>query len=148
MPDIHPELTQDDAVEALDFANDVMWRLTAIVDALRKDLAGVFQENEMLRAQLNTPQLHDFSKGVIAEAQHQRHRWGTNHDSGKTPADWFWLVGYLAGKANMSHAHGDVEKALHHTVTAAAALANWHAAILGQTNMRPGSDPVALGIQR
>lgn len=33
---------------------------------------------------------------------------------------------------------GDTDKALHHTISSAASLANWHAAILGTTNMRPG----------
>lgn len=33
------------------------------------------------------------------------------------------------------------EKAVHHCITTAAALANWHAAVLGKTNMRPGVDP-------
>jgi hypothetical protein len=95
------------------------------------------QRDEAL-AQLNTPELYDFAKAVRLEGAHQRERWGTEHDDGKSPADWFWLIGYLAGKALASHIKGDVDKALHHTITAAAALANWHSAILGKTNMRPG----------
>jgi hypothetical protein len=51
--------------------------------------------------------------------------------------DWFWLIGYLAGKALASHIAGDIDKALHH-ITAAAALCNWHSAVLGKTDMRPG----------
>lgn len=91
-----------------------------------------------LEAMINTPELHDFSKGVVLEAVHQRARWGTDHDSGKAPADWFWLIGFLAQKAMMSHLAGDADKALHHTITTAAAMANWHAALRGETNMRPG----------
>lgn len=104
------------------------------------------KEIEILRAALNTPELHDFAKGVVSEAQHQRLRWGSEHDAGKEPQDWFWLLGYLAGKALKAHASGDTEKALHHTISSAAALANWHAAIHGQTNMRPGIDPAERGI--
>ena len=79
-------------------------------------------------------------KGVPLEAAHQRKRWGSKHDAGKTPSDWFWLVGYLAGKALHAHVTGDTKKALHHTISTAAALCNWHAAILGKTDMRPGID--------
>ena len=106
-------------------------------------------EVERLRAQvaaleraLNTPELHDFSRGVVTEAQHQRVRWGRTHDAGKTNADWFWLVGYLAGKALSAATTGNTDKALHHTISTAAALANWHAALNGDYNsMRPGIAP-------
>lgn len=87
---------------------------------------------------LNTPEIFDFTRAVVLEAQHQRGRWGSDHDSGKQPSDWFWLLGFLAGKALAAHVAGNTEKALHHTISSAAVLANWHAAILGQTNMRPG----------
>jgi len=173
-------------------------QLQARADEL--DLEVTFLRSELTRTQdlLNTPQLHDFSKAVVIEAAHQRQRWGGEHDAGKTPQDWFWLVGYLAGKALQSAtAHvlprfrhrkrGTVyqvisigedenrrgtevvvyrgeddgkiwvrpseqffdgrfeelprkpsDKALHHVITTAAACANWHAAMMGTTNMRPG----------
>lgn len=102
-----------------------------------------------LEAKLNTPELHDFATGVVSEAQHQRARWGSEHDAGKEPQDWFWLLGYLAGKALKAHASGDTEKALHHTISSAAVLANWHASILGaSTEMRPGIDPDERGVIR
>lgn len=100
-----------------------------------------------LKAQLNTPELHDFSAGVVSEAQHQRARWGSDHDAGKEPHDWFWLLGYLAGKALKAATSGDIEKAKHHTISSAACLANWHASLSGQTNMRPGIDPAERGIE-
>lgn len=104
-------------------------------------------ELERLRALVNTPELHDFSRAVVLEAAHQRERWGSEHDAGKAPQDWFWLLGYLGGKALAAHASGNADKALHHTISSAAALANWHAAISGtHTAMRPGIDPVARGI--
>jgi hypothetical protein len=113
------------------------------VDRLRKRVAE-------LEALLNTPELYDFSKAVVLEAQHQRARWGSEHDAGKEPQDWFWLLGYLSGKALRSHiaalvipfAASDTEKALHHCISSAAVLANWHAAITGlDTRMRPGIVP-------
>jgi hypothetical protein len=59
---------------------------------------------------------------------------------GKTPFDWFWLVGYLAQKAATSAVNGDAEKARHHTISTAAALANWHLALSGtDTRMVPGA---------
>jgi hypothetical protein len=98
-------------------------------------------EVETLRRQIiNTPETADFMAGVPIEAAHQRERWGADHDAGKTPFDWFWLVGYLAQKAASAAVAGDTEKALHHTISTAAALANWHAALTGaDTRMVPGA---------
>ena len=103
-------------------------------------------QNEVARlnAIVNTPQSNDFLRAVSTEAEHQRQRWGSSHDAGKTPADWFWLVGYLAGKALHAHAAGDAAKAEHHIITTAAALANWHLAAFGKTDMRPGIDGESL----
>jgi hypothetical protein len=91
-----------------------------------------------LNALLNTPELHNFSKAVVLEAAHQRERWGSEHDAGKSSEDWFWVVAYLATKAHQALRYEDKEKALHHLITTAAALANWHAQLLDACNMRPG----------
>lgn len=114
-------------------------------------------ELERLDALLNTPHTAEFLEAVKLEALHQRERWGSEHDAGKTDADWFWLLGYLAGKAlhagknveiaeqwssvdeRAANVEPSAEKRLHHIVTAAAALLNWHAARTGaDTRMRPG----------
>jgi hypothetical protein len=88
---------------------------------------------------INTPETADFMAGVPIEAIHQRARWGSEHDDGKSPFDWFWLIGYLAQKAAHAAVNRDLEKAKHHTISTAAALANWHAALSGGDNaMRPG----------
>lgn len=87
-------------------------------------------ENERLRSLLNAPEILSFRDGVVREAAHQTERWGRAHDGAKTPEDWFWLIGYLTGKALRAHIEGNTEKALHHTISSAAALANWHAEIL------------------
>lgn len=84
----------------------------------RAEVAALQAEVERLRSALNTPELHDFSAGVVSEAQHQRERWGAEHD---------------AGKALHAAKSGDTDKALHHTISTAAALANWHASLLGST---------------
>ena len=95
---------------------------------------------------INAPETFDFMSGVPLEAAHQRDRWGVEHDAGKTPFDWFWLIGYLSQKAASAAVAGDIEKAKHHTVSTAAALANWHAALSGTSNlMRPGIDPATQG---
>jgi hypothetical protein len=96
-------------------------------------------ELKKLQAQLNTPETEDFDKGVPLEAAHQILRWGSDHDAGKQPEDWFWLTGYLAGKALAALKSGDQEKAKHHCISTAAALRNWHRAIAtGSSTMRPG----------
>ena len=92
-----------------------------------------------LRARLNTPELHDFTAAAALEGAHQRERWGAEHDAGKSPEDWFWLIGYLAGKALAQALVGNVAKAKHHCISTAAALANWHAAHVGDNReLRPG----------
>lgn len=93
---------------------------------------------------INSPETASFMEGVPIEACHQRYRWGSEHDAGKSPFDWFWLIGYLAQKAADAAVRDDREKALHHTISTAAALANWHAALSGaHTAMRPGIDPAS-----
>ena len=91
-----------------------------------------------LRAVINRPLHEDFCRAVIREAIHQVERWGEGHDARKTPADWFWLLGYLAGKALAAHVAGDTEKARHHTISSAAALMQWHAAVSGLTLDKDG----------
>lgn len=103
------------------------------------------QENERLRALLNCPLTRDFVKAVELEAAHQRERWGSKSDAGKTDADWFWLIGYLGGKVlhtdNLEFPDEKAfeEKKLHRIITIAAAACNWHLAVLGKTDMRPGT---------
>lgn len=93
---------------------------------------------------INNPEIENFLEGVRREAAHQVERWGTSHDRAKRPADWFWLVGYLAGKALHSALAGDNGKARHHCISTAAALFNWHSAIIGRDKrMAPGSSDVA-----
>jgi hypothetical protein len=112
--------------------------LRALLEALKPMIA----ERERLLALLNTPEVDDWAKGAILEAAHQRERWGADHNAGKSPFDWFWLVGYLAQKAAASAVAGDTEKAKHHTISTGAALANWHLSLNGtDTRMRPGVDP-------
>lgn len=90
-----------------------------------------------LEALINSPRVNEFLESVRTEAAHQVERWGTDHDEGKADADWFWLIGYLAGKA--IRPGQEPEKALHHIITTAAACLNWHAHKTGaRTRMRPG----------
>lgn len=52
-----------------------------------------------LEALINTPQTDDWLEAVKLEAAHQIERWGVDHDKGKKPEDYFWLIGYLSSKA-------------------------------------------------
>jgi hypothetical protein len=98
----------------------------------RKALAEVKRLTEIL----NTPVVEPFMQAAVAEAKHQRFRWGDEADALKTAWDWFWCLGYLGGKAAHAALAGDHEKALHHTITAAAMLANWHRHIVADRDRR------------
>lgn len=95
------------------------------VEALLADA----QSAHEFHALVNNPHTAEFLEAVKLEAAHQRDRWGDAHDRGKSAENWFWLVGYLAGKCLRACITGDKEKALHHTISSAAALANWFEAI-------------------
>lgn len=98
---------------------------------------------------VNSPHTANFFEAARLECAHQIKRWGTVHDRAKEPQDWFWLIGYLAGKALHAHVSGDISKALHHTISSAAALANWHAALsLVDNRMQPGSSDLQQFLER
>lgn len=86
-------------------------------------------ERDRLHALINNPQTAEFLGAVQAEAAFQRQKWGEPHDRQKSAENWFWLVGYLSGKALRAAITGDKFKARHHTISSAAALANWFEAI-------------------
>jgi hypothetical protein len=93
---------------------------------------------------INSPELYDFVSAVTNEALHQREKWGIDADGWKSDADWFWLIGYLAGKALHNPEKSEMtptDARLHRIITVAAAAANWHAATLGTyARMRPGTE--------
>jgi hypothetical protein len=95
-------------------------------EAKAQRLEGRVEELERL---INTPEIDDFLQGLRLEAAHQVERWGEPHDRSKSAEHWYWLIGYLAGKALRAAITGDQEKAKHHTISTAAALRNWHRAI-------------------
>jgi len=97
-------------------------------------------ELNRLRALINSPLTDDWMTAVNYEAAHQQERWGAEHDEGKNPEDWFWLLGRLAGKAVQAFTLGDTKKGLHHIISSSAAMLNWHRNVTGQnTGMRPGT---------
>ena len=106
------------------------------------ELASVTAQHDRLLALIHNPHTDDFLESVRTEAAHQRERWGTEHDAGKGAPDWFWLLGYLAGKALHAWKSGEDEKLKHHVITTAAACLNWHAQVSGVSDaMRPGIEP-------
>lgn len=113
--------------------------MTDYTDGPIKRAISAEAELARVREVINTPELDNFLRAVHVEAIHQVERWGTAHDRAKRDSDWFWLVGYLAGKALHSSVAGNNDKALHHCVSTAAALYNWHCAIKGvDVRMCPG----------
>lgn len=121
----------------------------AQVKAVEAEREAAMVRNQELEALLNTPEIEVFDRAVPLEAAHQVSRWTAAHDAGKNPEDWFWLVGYLAGKALSAMKSGNAEKAKHHCISTAAALRNWHSHIRsGASAMRPGiAEPEALAHQ-
>lgn len=89
------------------------------------ELADERMEHDLLKELLSRPEIDDFQDGLVLEAAHQRKRWGDAHDRDKSSENWFWLVGYLAGKALRAAIEGNQNKARHHTISAAAALFQW-----------------------
>ena len=97
-------------------------------------LADEKMEHGLLIELLSRPEIDEFYDGVMLEAAHQRQRWGDAHDRSKSAENWYWLVGYLAGKALRSAVEGDQAKARHHTISSAAALFQWWKAIKESIN--------------
>lgn len=151
--------------EAPKLANE--YRATMPDDVLHMWAKDAVAELRRQHALLNTPELLSFRDGVVLEAAHQRERWSTTKEGGKSPLDWYQLIVHLATRAAEHHKEAERlthllptaglqssnlaqqidyhrEKAVHHTITCAAACANWHAAVLGLTNMRPGVDPAVV----
>lgn len=114
------------------------------------------EEINRLDALINNAHTKDFLEAVRLEAAHQREKWGVEHDAGKTDEDWYWLLGYLGGKAlhaaklyepdamniDANPPKPFITKQLHHIITTAAACLNWHAQRMGvNPDMRPGIEP-------
>ena len=133
--------TQEYVLRAMskNYANGNLW------DDLDLEVcAKAADEIKRLRDLIGRPYVGAWTDEILIEAAHQRDRFGAAHDHGKQPEDWFWLIGYLAGKALAAHKAGDLAKAHHHTVSTAAVLAHWAAAIDGNESVfRPG-----LGIEK
>ena len=120
-------------------------KLQAENAALRQRVVELEKDRAAVRDELiNTPELGEFTESIRLESLHQRKRWGSEHDEGKEPEDWLWLVAYLATKATQASRYGDKEKYLHHIITCGAACLNWYLGATGvNTEMRVGP-PVPL----
>lgn len=82
------------------------------------------------RELLNTPEIEDFIKALRIEAAHQKERWKAT-DPEKMDAEFYWLLGWLGGKAiHDPHEPDDTrtprERKLHRIIALAAAAYNWH----------------------
>lgn len=124
---------------ALSEADDVAAAALAALAQRVDQVTTVQQERDALLEQINSPVTEEFILGTRNEIVHQVHRYGTVHDRAKEPQEWYFLLGYLAGKILRAQIDGDREKALHHTISSAAMLGNWH------THIKLGSQPGAPG---
>jgi len=84
------------------------------------------KEIKRLKGLIDSPEIHEFVKGVQIEAAHQRNKWGPTHDADKHAHDWFAVISYLHGKQVRNFWDEDYEKYLHHIITMAALCCNWH----------------------
>lgn len=138
---------RNDAWNACAEAHSALLRLEADRDNAERERDEALAEVARLRALINTPTTNDFLSAIQLEAAHQVERWGVEHDRGKGPEHWYWLLAYLAGKALRAAIDGDVEKAKHHTISTAAVLLNWHRRISGEGDrFQPASDEVAARV--
>lgn len=117
---------------------DTVSQLREQRDEAERQVCDLRAELQRVKAILDQPDPHDFMLASEIEARFQRVRWAADGDEGKTDADWMWLIGALASKA-VHNPGGDEAKRLHHITAVSAAACNWHAARLGQTDMRPGT---------
>lgn len=85
---------------------------------------------EKLYGLINKPEVIDFTRGMSCEFAFQNLKWGDETLDNYTHEDWFWVVGYLAGKAVHCFENDKHKKGLHHTITTAAVLSHWHSRAL------------------
>lgn len=99
-------------------------------------IANLEVENKALREaldwSLDDPQIDDFMDAVKSEMQHQRKRWGKDHDHDKEVFDWIALAVRLQGKMVEAVWNKDKDKFLHHVITLAAVMGNCHAANISE----------------
>jgi len=127
-----------------DLGAEEVGRCLAEIAAQQDEIREAGRECVSLRdrlAEIDRPETIDFLAAVKNEAAYQRSRSSLNADRVKTPADWFWLLGWLAGKAVHAAGTGDGEKQAHHIVTAAAACAQWHAALPPRSTAKGAPPP-------
>ena len=82
---------------------------------------------------ISTPEVENFLRAVKKEAAYQKGKWKVT-DPMKSSADWYWLLGYLGGKALMDpHEEQDPrskrERRMHRIITVAAAAYHWFQAV-------------------
>lgn len=127
------------ASDAMKKPDELVEKNASIITELSAKVAALTMENKRLDGLINNPHTENFLEAVKLEAAHQRERWGSEHDGGKEPSDWFWLLGFLAGKA--IRPAQPRHKVLHHIITTAAACLNWHANESGfSTSMKAGAE--------
>ena len=102
------------------------------------ELQYMYKKYEDTLAALNVSSATAFLEGVNAEAAKQR---ATNQATGIIPpndTDWFWLIGFHAGKAV---GHIPRETKVTAVYAAAATCLNWYLAITERFNkMQPGPE--------
>lgn len=114
-------------------ASELAWNIgqNVLPDAHIREALAELERRAQAYDRIDTPEIDDFLEAVRNEALHQRTR--DVHDERKTAADWFWTLGYLMGKA----LHDVKGKRIHHIITSAALLLNWHSQETGHYAVPP-----------
>lgn len=98
-------------------------------------ITDLIAEVARLNVIIHAPESDDFLKGVVIEAEYQRQLHGVDASDARFEwHQWYWVVGYLLGKALAAckSGEGNGEKAKHHLVTSAALINNWHNVLIGK----------------
>ena len=107
---------------------------TVRIDGIELLAQQVADETDSLKKSLewvnDTPSTECFITAVQNEIDHQRKRWGKDHDHNKHLFEWMALANRLLGKMVDAQWNGDIEKVLHHVITLAAVMGNCHASII------------------
>jgi hypothetical protein len=94
---------------------------------LEAELKEAHAEIERLTGIIHTPENDEFLTGTAREAEFQRQHHGVdNSEEAFDWPQWYWVAGYLLGKAWHALKQHNTVKAKHHLVTTAALLYNWH----------------------
>ena len=96
-----------------------------------------------LKDLLHSSEIHDFLRGVHIEAVRQVDALTTIRKGHMEAVDWFAMANQFTAHAQLEYRAGNLDKALQHCISSAAAAYNWHCAIRGaDIHLAPGRSDI------